>query len=77
MKMNMDSVLRAIRAHCLECSGNSKTEVERCGITDCHLYPYRTVGSAQKAHADEHEEIEGQLTMFEEENSGTGLSKRA
>ena len=32
---------QAIKAHCLECSGNSSREVTTCALTDCPLYPYR------------------------------------
>lgn len=35
------SVLKAIRAKCLDCSGNSPSEVRECGITHCALHPYR------------------------------------
>jgi len=33
--------LRAIRAKCLECSGDSAREVRLCEITECPLYLYR------------------------------------
>lgn len=34
--------LKAIRAECLDCSGNSPKVVRFCHITDCPLYPFRT-----------------------------------
>lgn len=34
--------LKAIRAKCLDCSGNSVTEVKLCPIKNCPLYPYRS-----------------------------------
>ena len=44
------SPLKAIRAKCLDCSGDYINEVRECPITDCPLYafrfgknPYRTV----------------------------------
>jgi hypothetical protein len=40
-KKNVDELLKAIRRKCLDCSGNSPTEVELCVIPDCALYPYR------------------------------------
>lgn len=40
MKEKM-SVLKAIRANCLQCSGFSKGEVRKCGITGCPLHSYR------------------------------------
>lgn len=33
--------IKAIRAKCLECSGDSVNEVKLCVIPDCPLYPYR------------------------------------
>lgn len=65
--LSVDEVLKAVRAHCLECCGNSKNLVEGCLITDCHLYPYRTVGTAKKAVAVETEQMEGQISMFGED----------
>ena len=32
---------QAIKAHCLECSGDSAKEVTLCVMFDCPLYPYR------------------------------------
>ena len=33
--------LKAIRAKCLDCSGESAFEVRRCPIQSCPLWPYR------------------------------------
>jgi len=33
--------LKAIRAKCLDCSGGQPSEVRRCDIEDCPLFPYR------------------------------------
>jgi hypothetical protein len=33
--------VKAIRQHCIECSGGSRKEVRECVITDCALYPFR------------------------------------
>ncbi len=35
------SPLKAIRAKCLECSGDYINEVRECPITDCPLYAFR------------------------------------
>jgi hypothetical protein len=43
MPVNMNDVLVAIRAKCLDCSGKSQKIVESCVIHDCPLYPYRSV----------------------------------
>jgi len=70
---NVNDVLRAIRAHCLDCCGGSRTLVQMCMSEDCHLHPYRTVDAVKP----EKEIIEGQISMFGEDNKGAGLSKRA
>ena len=33
--------VKAIRAFCLECLGNSSEEVKRCTMTKCALYAFR------------------------------------
>tara|TARA_Y100001970_G_scaffold244796_1_gene311312 strand:+ start:1588 stop:1746 length:159 start_codon:yes stop_codon:yes gene_type:complete len=33
--------IKAIRKWCLQCSGDSYTEVRLCPIKNCPLYPYR------------------------------------
>lgn len=35
------SPVKAIRAYCIECSGNSCKEVRECIIKNCPLYPFR------------------------------------
>lgn len=54
MKKNLptaEALLVAIRAKCMDCSGNQRKEVERCKLKDCPLHPYRSV----KAIGGEHE----------------------
>jgi len=36
----LDSPLKTIRKHCLECNGTAN-EVKLCTVTRCLLYPYR------------------------------------
>lgn len=33
--------VKAIRKYCLNCSGGSFKEVEKCVISECELYEYR------------------------------------
>ena len=33
--------LKAIKKHCLECSGYEKKQVRECVIKDCALFPFR------------------------------------
>ncbi len=33
--------VKAIRAKCLDCSGDQPKEVRLCSIPECSLYPYR------------------------------------
>jgi hypothetical protein len=42
---------RAIRFYCIDCSG-SASEVRKCHLRDCPLWPYR-MGSAARAAAVE------------------------
>ena len=70
-KLDVNVVLRAVRAHCLECSGGSRNEVERCRLKECSLYPYRV-------QADETKGKDEQLNLFgEERGTVAGLSKKS
>lgn len=33
--------IKAIRAKCIDCSGDSAAEVRACDLEDCPLHPYR------------------------------------
>lgn len=33
--------IKAIRAKCLDCSGDATSEVKLCPLTHCPLYPFR------------------------------------
>jgi len=35
------TAIKAIRAHCKECAGDSAYEVELCGCPQCKLWPWR------------------------------------
>lgn len=35
------SVLKAVKNHCLECSGYQREEVKECPRIHCNLYPFR------------------------------------
>lgn len=37
----MATPMKAIRAKCMDCSGDNANEVKLCPITWCPLYPYR------------------------------------
>lgn len=50
----------AIRAKCMDCSGNQRKEVERCRLKDCPLHPYRSV----KAIGGEHE-CQPEIDLFD------------
>jgi len=42
MKMFINSkIFKAVKAKCLDCSGNSVTNVKECPAKDCSLWPYR------------------------------------
>lgn len=61
-------LLSVIRARCLYCSGFSRKEAHRCGVTDCPLWPYR-----DGVLPDENErtqQVDGQVCMFEQRKTG-------
>lgn len=33
--------VKAIRAKCLDCSGDQTKEIRECPVKECSLYPYR------------------------------------
>ena len=39
--MKILTPVKAIRKHCIDCSGYNLAEVSRCEQDDCPLYPYR------------------------------------
>lgn len=53
-------LLVAIRAKCLDCSGNMRKEVQGCKLKECPLWPYRTAEARDKPKP-----VKGQVTMFD------------
>ena len=43
-----EALLTIIRAHCLECSGGSRIQVQNCEVINCKLWPYRKKDIKQK-----------------------------
>ena len=41
--------VKAIRNYCLECSGGQPSEVRKCPITQCPLYPFRFATNPNRA----------------------------
>ena len=35
------SLIKVIRAKCLDCAAGSKADIKECPFPDCSLYPYR------------------------------------
>lgn len=67
MRKNLPSseaLLVAIRAKCMDCSGNQRREVERCKLTDCPLHPFRSVRAIEGEH-EQQTEINGQIDLFD------------
>lgn len=58
------TLLVAIRAKCMDCSGNSRNEVERCLIKTCPLYPYRSVDALERVMEPKSTAC-GQIDMFD------------
>lgn len=40
-EQNLRKIKRAVKNYCLACSGDSKTEAEKCPIKECPLWDYR------------------------------------
>ena len=38
---HVPSVLKAVKKHCIECSGYQRDEVKHCTVTKCYLWPFR------------------------------------
>ena len=55
-----DTLLVAIRAKCLDCSGGMRKEVHGCKLRDCPLWPYRAA-EAQ----DRPKPAKGQINIFD------------
>lgn len=60
-----DALLVAIRAKCMDCSGNQRREVEGCKLKDCALWPYRSVKAIGGNEHEQQSEIDGQVDFFE------------
>lgn len=74
MKKNLpssDALLVAIRAKCLDCSGNARKLVERCNIADCPLYPYRSIQAVGEKQ-EQQMKIDGQIDLFDVLNEMKG-----
>ena len=39
--ISASKLLKAIRRNCIECSAGEVSEVSKCTMTECALYPYR------------------------------------
>lgn len=62
-----DELIGAIHKRCMDCSGNSRHEVENCRVYDCFLYPYRSVKAIRR--------LEQQRDKLKEEPQQTSLLK--
>ena len=56
--------MKAIRQHCLSCSGGSPKEVADCIIKDCSLYPYRFGRRPQTIKKKEEQKAKNTLTTI-------------
>ena len=64
-----------IRKYCRVCCGNSSKMVERCGIADCPLHPYRSIKAMESEGMDREYEYERmsaeQISFFSEKTGQT------
>lgn len=62
------SPLKAIRANCLECSGNVPKEVKNCIIPNCPMYQYRMGFNLNRSKTKLKNLIEHPLSTTENES---------
>lgn len=62
MRPTPEKLLSAIHAYCLQCSGNSRKEVERCSLRRCPLYGYRS-NKAEEQNSGRVCSLPGQMTI--------------
>lgn len=53
-RLSYDDLIKAARAYCLDCMGDSKKLVRDCQQTDCLLYEYRDMRAMEDAAKDRH-----------------------
>lgn len=62
-----ETLLKAIRRHCMECSGGIRREVEHCQMRNCNLHPYRRdLYTYLNSAAQTDIQLPGQTSMFRE-----------
>ena len=49
--MNKESMRAAVNGKCLDCMGWMKTEVQKCDIVTCTLWPYRPYQSRRRVES--------------------------
>ena len=60
------ALLRAIRAHCLDCMGGSREQVAKCNCTRCTLHPHRMGAEEAGRYHDSADGREGlQLSLLD------------
>ena len=60
MARKLKTPIKAIREHCIDCSGGSFKEVKECVIHKCPLYPYRMGRRPDEATIDTMKEFYSQ-----------------
>jgi hypothetical protein len=66
---------KAIRLHCLECSGNSPKEVTLCHIFDCPLWQFRCGTSTKsKQYKERIQKAQKRYSQDFQELSDMGIS---
>ena len=53
----MKTPIKSIRAYCIECGDSTYSEVRRCQMFDCSLYPYRFGRRPTEAEKKELEQL--------------------
>lgn len=61
--MPTQTPLKAIRAKCLDCSGNYYKNVRECPITKCPLYQYRMGKRPQRDNSSDEDVSSGKVEI--------------
>ena len=72
--MNVETPLRAIKIHCIDCQGWQRTAVKDCPVTDCTLWAYRFGKRPSKELTDIVENTEDRFAECKK-RTGIGVSR--
>lgn len=78
MQKNVTNPVKAIRAHCMECSCGSTAEVQNCPVHKCPLHPFRLGKNPyrqRRAMTDEQRQVLAERLKEARKNIGPSAEK--